>query len=69
MLEALAVVGFLQIFVKEERNPQGTVDVYVLNVAGCSGGGAGEGGGGGGSGSGTVNTGGGSPIPVRLIHQ
>ena len=55
------VVGFMQIFVKEETNPQGTVNAYIMNVAAC----------GTSSGGGTpvINTGGGSPIPVRLIHK
>jgi Putative Flp pilus-assembly TadE/G-like len=56
------VIGFMQIFVKEETNPQGTVNVYVMNVAACgtsSGGGS----------TPPIITGGGSPIPVRLIRQ
>lgn len=65
------VVGFMQIFVREETNPQGTVNVYIVNVAGCgAGGGGGTGGsGGGGAGGGTISSGGASPIPVRLIHN
>ncbi len=61
------IVGFMQIFVKDETNPQGTVEAYIMNVAGCSGGGSGSGGGGSGGG-GVVFGGGGSPIPVRLIR-
>lgn len=56
------VVGFMQIFIKDETNPQGTVEAYVVNLSGS---GAGGGGSGGGS---VVSGGGGSPIPVRLIH-
>ncbi len=73
-------VGFMQMFVKDETNPQGTVEAYVLNITGCppSGGsnaaatGSGSGGGGGsgtGSGPGTISTGTSSPVPVRLIHN
>ena len=56
------IVGFLEIFIKEEADPDATVWVYIRNVAGCAGSG-------GGSGGTTIMTGGGSPIPVRLIHQ
>ena len=59
------IVGFLEVFIKEERNPQGTVDTYILNVAGCTGSSGGSGGGG----STTIVSSGGSLIPVRLIHQ
>ena len=60
------VVGFLQVFIKGERNPQGTVDVHIMNVIPC---GAGSSGGGGGSGGGGAISGGGAgPIPVRLIR-
>ena len=58
------IVGFLEVFIKEERNPQGTVDTYILNVAGCQGSTGGSGGGGT-----TIVSSGGSLIPVRLIHQ
>jgi len=64
------IVGFMQIFIKDETNPQGTVEAYVMNVSSCgssSGGGSG-GSGGGGSGGGTPVTGGGlSSVPIRLI--
>ena len=59
------IVGFLEVFIKEERNPQGTVDTYILNVAGCTGSSGGSGGGG----STTIVSSGGSLIPVRLIRQ
>ena len=58
------IVGFLEVFIKEERNPQGTVDTYILNVAGCQGSTGGSGGGGT-----TIVSSGGSLIPIRLIHQ
>ena len=58
------IVGFLEVFIKEERNPQGTVDTYILNVAGCT-----SSSGGGSSGGTTIVSSGGSLIPVRLIHQ
>lgn len=58
------IVGFLEVFIKEERNPQGTVDTYILNVAGCQGSTGGSGGG-----RTTLVSSGGSLIPVRLIHQ
>jgi len=66
------IVGFLQIFVEKVGPPQATVYGYVLNVAGCGGGGSG-GGSGGGGGSGTGGSGaligpGGSLFPVRLIR-
>lgn len=55
------IVGFIQIFVKDETNPQGTVEAYVMNVVtcGCSSGGSG--------GGGTVTGGGLSTVPVRLV--
>ena len=61
------IVGFMQIFVKEETNPQGTVNAYILSISSC---GASGGAGGGGAGGGGVVVGGGiAPIPVRLIHN
>jgi hypothetical protein len=64
------IVGFMQLFIKDETNPQGTVDAYILNISTCGGGsGGGSGGGGSGGGGGTVVTGGGLlPVPVRLVH-
>lgn len=59
------IVGFMQLFVKEETNPQGTVNTYIITIAACGA----SSGGGGGSTPPPVITGGGSPIPVRLIHQ
>jgi hypothetical protein len=67
----VTIVGFLEVFVKEVRQPQNTVDAYILNVSGC---GSTAGGGGGplcdgtGGGSGSVGSGG-SPTPVRLIQN
>jgi hypothetical protein len=62
----VTIIGFLELFIEEVRNPNNTVDAYILNISGCGsggGGGAGTCGGGGGS----VGTGG-NPIPVRLIQ-
>jgi Putative Flp pilus-assembly TadE/G-like len=59
------IIGFVQMFIKRVTNPQGTVEAYVVNVAGC---GTKGGGGGGGNGN-PIVAGGASPIPVRLIHQ
>jgi hypothetical protein len=58
------VVGFMQLFVKDETSPQSTVEGYVLNVGGCGsavGGGASPPPGGG--------TASGSFIPVRLVQN
>jgi hypothetical protein len=57
------IVGFMQIFIKDETNPQGTVEAYVLNVGGCGNSTAGGGTPGG--------TSGGNPsfIPVRLVQN
>jgi hypothetical protein len=58
----ITIVGFLQVFITGELNSQQhTVYGYILNVVG---GNAGTG-----NNGGIVSTGGGSPIPVRLIHQ
>lgn len=63
----IIVVGFLQLFIQGEGNPQGTVYGTILGVSAC---------GSGGSGTGSTNgTGGpiiapgGSSVPVRLIHE
>jgi hypothetical protein len=61
------IIGFMQLFIKAETNPQGTVQAYIVNIAGGCGGGGGGSSGGSGGGS-VVSAGGGSPIPVRLIH-
>jgi hypothetical protein len=59
------IVGFVQLFISGVTNPNGTVNAYVLNI-----GGSGTSGGGGKGGNGNpIVSGGGSPIPVRLIHQ
>jgi hypothetical protein len=66
---SVTIVGFMQMFVKGVRNPQNTVEAYILNVAGCGGGGGGVSScGAGGAGGGTVG-GGATPFPVRLIRQ
>ena len=53
------IIGFIQMFIKDERNPQGTVEAYVINIAGC---GSGRGG------TSPVTSGGVSPLPVRLVQ-
>jgi hypothetical protein len=60
------VVGFMQMFIRDVTNPQGTVEAYILNVSGF---GSKPGGGGPGGNGNPIVTGGASPIPVRLIHQ
>ena len=60
------IVGFLQVFIHSEGSPQGTVYGTVMNVTSCGGGGSGSGTSGGG---GPIVVSGGSPIPVRLIHD
>jgi hypothetical protein len=63
------VIGFLQVFVQNVDNgSQGTTYIKVMNAISCAGS-SGGGSGGSGGGSGGVSSGGGSPIPVRLIHQ
>lgn len=65
----VTVVGYLQLFVQDvvHSGNDDEIDTIVMNVVGCP---VGTGGGGtGGSGSGTITGNGGSPIPVRLIHQ
>ncbi|HKT10724.1 MAG TPA: pilus assembly protein TadG-related protein [Terriglobia bacterium] len=57
------IVGFLQLFIQSEGSPQGTVYGTVLGVTACGDGGGGVGGGG------PIVAAGGSPIPVRLIHN
>ena len=70
----VTIVGFMQMFVKGVKQPQNTVEAYILNVAGCGAGGGGTsscdaGGGGGGGGGGGPIGGGYTPFPVRLIRQ
>jgi len=60
------VIGLMQLFIKSQTNPQGTVEAYIMNISGCGNGGVG---GGGGSGGGNVIGAGGSSIPVRLIRN
>ncbi|HET7102331.1 MAG TPA: pilus assembly protein TadG-related protein [Terriglobia bacterium] len=59
------IVGFLQVFIHSEGSPQGTVFGTVMNVTSCGSGGSGSGN----AGGGPIVVGGGSPIPVRLIHD
>jgi Flp pilus assembly protein TadG len=63
------IVGFMQLFVKDETNPQGTVEAYILNISTCGASAGGGGGGGGGTPGGTVTGGGLSPVPIRLVSQ
>jgi Flp pilus assembly protein TadG len=65
--ETVNVLGLMQLFVKDETSPQGTVEAYILNISGTPG--SAGAGGSGGSSSGTITTGDASPIPVRLIHN
>ena len=60
------IVGFLQLFIQAEGAPQGTVYGTVMGVTACGSGGSG---GGASGGSGAIVATGGSPIPVRLIHD
>jgi len=57
------IVGFLEVFIKDETNPQGTVEAYILNVSGC-----GAGGSSGGSSNNPPITGF-SPVPIRLVRN
>ncbi|HET7214906.1 MAG TPA: pilus assembly protein TadG-related protein [Terriglobia bacterium] len=57
------IVGFLQLFIQSEGSPQGTVYGTVLGVTACGDGGGGTGG------TTPIVASGGSPIPVRLIHN
>ena len=63
------IIGFMQIFVVAETNPQGTVLARIMNISSCgsSSGGGGGGGGSGSSGGGVVTGGGLSAVPIRLI--
>jgi hypothetical protein len=63
------IVGFMQLFVKDETNPQGTVEAYILNISTCGASSGGGGSGGSGGGGGTVTGGGLSPVPIRLVSQ
>ena len=58
------IVGFMQLFIQSEGNPQGTVYGTIMNVTACGGGGNGPGGN-----PGPIVAPGGSAIPVRLIHE
>ncbi len=68
----VTITGFIQLFVEyEDGSNQGNVYARVMNISSCAAGagsGSGGGGTGGGSGGTTISTGGGSPIPVRLIQ-
>ncbi len=56
------VVGFLEVFIKDETSPQGTVEAYILNVSGCGGGGSS-------GGSTPPPLMGASSVPIRLIRN
>jgi hypothetical protein len=67
--DSVTVVGFLELFINyaDHHGNSDIVDSNVLNVVPCnSGGGSGSGGSGGTT---NVLSTGGSPIPIRLIHQ
>lgn len=57
------VVGYLQLFLKDETS--GTVHATVMNVIPCPAGGGSPGSGG----TPVVASGGSSPVPIRLIHE
>jgi hypothetical protein len=59
------IVGFMQLFVKQETSPQGTVNAYIINISRCGS----SGGSGGAGGGGTIVGGAVAPVPVRLIHN
>jgi Flp pilus assembly protein TadG len=61
------IVGFMQVFLQSEGNPQGSVYSTIMNVTSCGNGGSGSGSPGGNGGA--IVAPGGSPIPVRLIHE
>jgi Putative Flp pilus-assembly TadE/G-like len=61
----VTVIGFLQMFLKDEKN--GNIDGYVMNVVPCPN--ANTGGGTSTGGTGGVISSGASPIPIRLIHE
>lgn len=63
----LVIVGFLQLFIQGEGNPQGTVFGTVVGVSACGSGGSGNGSAGGAGGP--IIASGGSTVPVRLIHE
>ncbi|HVB29624.1 MAG TPA: pilus assembly protein TadG-related protein [Terriglobia bacterium] len=68
----VTITGFIQLFVRyEDGSNQGNVYADVMNISSCAAGagsGSGGSGSGGGSGGTTISTGGGTPIPVRLIQ-
>ncbi|MBI3933419.1 MAG: hypothetical protein HY316_01925 [Acidobacteria bacterium] len=68
----VTIVGFLEVFIESVRNPQNTVDAYILSVSGCGSGGSAvncnESDTEGGASGGAVGTGG-QLVPVRLIRN
>lgn len=60
----VTVIGFLQLFIKNEVN--GDVNAYVMNVVPCP---VGSTSGGSTGGTGGVIASGASPVPIRLIHE
>ncbi len=56
------VVGYLQVFIKDETSPQGTVEAYIMNVSVCGSGGSGPG-----PGSPPITST--SSVPIRLIRN
>ena len=60
----VTVNGFMQIFVKNEHNPQNTVDAYIIQVLTCN-----ASGGGGGGGGTPISGPLGNPLPLRLVRN
>ncbi len=56
------VVGYLQVFIKDETSPQGTVEAYIMNVSVCGSGGSVPG-----SPPPPITST--SPVPIRLIRN
>jgi hypothetical protein len=61
----VTVSGFMQIFVKNEHNPQNTVDAYIIQVLNCDASGGSGGGGAPPPMSGPL----GNPLPLRLVRN
>jgi hypothetical protein len=66
-IDSATIIGYFQVFIKDaiHHGNDDEVDVIILNVVGCGSGGTGIGG----SPPPLVTSNGGTPIPVRLIHN
>ena len=62
----VTIVGFMQMFVEGETNPQGTVNAYIVSLSTCGAGGSSSGGS---SGGGTIVGGAIASVPVRLVKN